>query len=447
MAAKRPVLSAEDQALFLEAVGGARPLNGRDRLPVPPPPPAVGTRGRVAPGDLSSRSKATAIGYAARAPGVSRAQVAELRAGKVHAEVTLDLHGDPSTKATRPPARVPRSSRAASAAAACSSIHGRGLHSEHGAPLREAVLADLLGAALRPRPRARRPRPRAMAATARPTSCCEGRSEARRRRVRARPHRHRAGRCRAARSRAPPREDRRHEVAPSCVAPTARRRRRPVGELGELRPAREVSRPPRRHADRPRTRPRSRSRSCCAARCATAYTGLFVADARTGEPLFAVNADDPLNPASNVKMISTATALELLGPTSATRRACSGPSRRRGVDPRRRLPARQLRSDARPPPTSTTSRAAVAAARRHGARRRHRRRQRSDARRHVPRDHPDRDHRRRARRGADARARRSALDLVTINVTAKTAKTRAAPAPDVHDETSRTTRRPTARRP
>ncbi len=43
-------------------------------------------------------------------------------------------------------------------------------------------------------------------------------------------------------------------------------------------------------------------------------TGLFVADAKTGEPLFSVNADDPLNPASNVKMISTATALELLGP-------------------------------------------------------------------------------------------------------------------------------------
>lgn len=42
-------------------------------------------------------------------------------------------------------------------------------------------------------------------------------------------------------------------------------------------------------------------------------TGLFVADARTGEALFAVNADDALNPASNVKMISTAAALELLG--------------------------------------------------------------------------------------------------------------------------------------
>lgn len=43
-------------------------------------------------------------------------------------------------------------------------------------------------------------------------------------------------------------------------------------------------------------------------------TGLFVADAKTGEPLFAVNADDPLNPASNVKLISTAASLELLGP-------------------------------------------------------------------------------------------------------------------------------------
>lgn len=44
-------------------------------------------------------------------------------------------------------------------------------------------------------------------------------------------------------------------------------------------------------------------------------TGLYVADARTGKPLFAVNADDPLNPASNVKMISMATAIELLGPS------------------------------------------------------------------------------------------------------------------------------------
>jgi len=31
--------------------------------------------------------------YSARAPGVSRAQLSELRAGKLRAEDTLDLHG------------------------------------------------------------------------------------------------------------------------------------------------------------------------------------------------------------------------------------------------------------------------------------------------------------------------------------------------------------------
>jgi D-alanyl-D-alanine carboxypeptidase/D-alanyl-D-alanine-endopeptidase (penicillin-binding protein 4) len=43
-------------------------------------------------------------------------------------------------------------------------------------------------------------------------------------------------------------------------------------------------------------------------------TSLYVADARTGAPVFAVDPDSPLNPASNVKLISTATALDLLGP-------------------------------------------------------------------------------------------------------------------------------------
>lgn len=43
-------------------------------------------------------------------------------------------------------------------------------------------------------------------------------------------------------------------------------------------------------------------------------TGIYVANAKTGEPLFAVNPDNALNPASNVKMLSTAAALELIGP-------------------------------------------------------------------------------------------------------------------------------------
>lgn len=45
-----------------------------------------------------------------------------------------------------------------------------------------------------------------------------------------------------------------------------------------------------------------------------AITGLFVVDAKTGAPVFSVNENDRLNPASNVKMISTAAALELVGP-------------------------------------------------------------------------------------------------------------------------------------
>jgi serine-type D-Ala-D-Ala carboxypeptidase/endopeptidase (penicillin-binding protein 4) len=43
-------------------------------------------------------------------------------------------------------------------------------------------------------------------------------------------------------------------------------------------------------------------------------TAIYVADARTGQPVFAVHPDDALNPASNVKLLSTATALEILGP-------------------------------------------------------------------------------------------------------------------------------------
>ena len=42
-------------------------------------------------------------------------------------------------------------------------------------------------------------------------------------------------------------------------------------------------------------------------------TGLYVADATTGDELFAIHPDDPLNPASNVKLISTATALAQVG--------------------------------------------------------------------------------------------------------------------------------------
>jgi serine-type D-Ala-D-Ala carboxypeptidase/endopeptidase (penicillin-binding protein 4) len=43
-------------------------------------------------------------------------------------------------------------------------------------------------------------------------------------------------------------------------------------------------------------------------------TALYVVDASTGSELFSIHPDDPLNPASNVKLIATAAALDILGP-------------------------------------------------------------------------------------------------------------------------------------
>lgn len=43
-------------------------------------------------------------------------------------------------------------------------------------------------------------------------------------------------------------------------------------------------------------------------------TAVYVVDTRTGRALYAANEDESLNPASNVKLISTAAALDVLGP-------------------------------------------------------------------------------------------------------------------------------------
>ena len=143
MKSRRPVISPEDQALFLAAIGGTTPLETRDRIPVPPPPPSP-VRVAELPPVIALTVEADGQRYAARAPGVSRAQVAELRAGKVHAEETLDLHGHTVERGLQElrefllgAQRVGRRCLLV--------IHGKGTHSDFGAPLREAVLGELLG--------------------------------------------------------------------------------------------------------------------------------------------------------------------------------------------------------------------------------------------------------------------------------------------------------------
>ena len=54
-------------------------------------------------------------------------------------------------------------------------------------------------------------------------------------------------------------------------------------------------------------------------------TALYVVDAATGRELFSLRPDERLNPASNVKMISTAAALDLLGPDFQYRTRLLGP--------------------------------------------------------------------------------------------------------------------------
>jgi len=142
MARKRPAVSLEEQAMFLAALDGVTPLDGRDRIAVPPPPPSP-VRVVELPPEVKLTVEGDGRAYTARAPGVSRAQLAELRGGKVRAEETLDLHGLTVEDGL---ARLREFVVSAAQLRRCVLIvHGRGLHSDHGAPLREAVLGELLG--------------------------------------------------------------------------------------------------------------------------------------------------------------------------------------------------------------------------------------------------------------------------------------------------------------
>ena len=143
MKSRRPVVSPEDQALFLAAVGGTKPLDSRDRIPVPPPPPSP-VRPVELPPTVALAVEGDGQRYAARGPGVSRAQIAQLRAGKVRTEETLDLHGQ-TVEAGKQHLREFLVAAHRIGRRCVLVVHGKGTHSEHGAPLREAVVGELLG--------------------------------------------------------------------------------------------------------------------------------------------------------------------------------------------------------------------------------------------------------------------------------------------------------------
>jgi len=128
--------------MFLEAIDGTTPLGTRDRISVPRPPSSV--RAAELPAAVALSVEGDGRRYAARAPGVSRAQLSELRTGKVRVEDTLDLHGA-TVDGGKQQLREFLVAAQRGGRRCVLVVHGKGTHSEHGAPLREMVLVELLG--------------------------------------------------------------------------------------------------------------------------------------------------------------------------------------------------------------------------------------------------------------------------------------------------------------
>jgi DNA-nicking Smr family endonuclease len=131
----------KERDLFLSAIDGTRPLGSRDRQPVEKAPPSP-VRAEVLPPVVALAVEGDGRRYSARAPGVSLAQAGELR--KAHVEDTLDLHGETVERGVAALSKFLLESRRLGRRCVLV-VHGRGLHSDAGAPLREAVLAQLLG--------------------------------------------------------------------------------------------------------------------------------------------------------------------------------------------------------------------------------------------------------------------------------------------------------------
>jgi DNA-nicking Smr family endonuclease len=129
--------------MFLGAIDGAVPLNGRDRVPVVPVRTAI-VPAAVLPPLQPLAVEGSGGDVSARAPGVNRAQIAELRRGRVRAEATLDLHGHTTAEAAPLLERFLLDA-ARSRRRCVLVIHGKGTHSDGVAVLRELVIGQLVG--------------------------------------------------------------------------------------------------------------------------------------------------------------------------------------------------------------------------------------------------------------------------------------------------------------
>lgn len=144
---RRPAVSAEERDAFLAAVAGAVPLEGSDRdrvrvaAPVPSPAPR---RAQLLPSPVALSVEGDGVMISARAPGVNRTQLADLRGGRIRPEATLDLHGH-TVREAEGELKSFLLDAAAQRRRCVLVVHGRGLHSDGVALVRDAVITALVG--------------------------------------------------------------------------------------------------------------------------------------------------------------------------------------------------------------------------------------------------------------------------------------------------------------
>jgi DNA-nicking Smr family endonuclease len=142
----RPRVSAEDEALFIEAAAGVQPLAVADRVRLAPVKTAILPRRDPLPRIAAITVEGEDGLASGRAAGVNRAQGALLRQGKVRAEATVDLHG--MTAAEAEPAFEQFLLESVRLRRRCVLvIHGQGRHTGGTSVLRDLVVSSLVGRA------------------------------------------------------------------------------------------------------------------------------------------------------------------------------------------------------------------------------------------------------------------------------------------------------------
>jgi DNA-nicking Smr family endonuclease len=117
-----------DRDLFLDAITGAVPLEERDRVRVVRVPAGVTAPKSPLPSPVALTIEGDGVVISGRAPGVNRAQISELRGGRVRPEEELDLHGHTAAEAERALERFLVNASALHRRCVLV-IHGRGTHS------------------------------------------------------------------------------------------------------------------------------------------------------------------------------------------------------------------------------------------------------------------------------------------------------------------------------